>query len=171
MGKPWRFQDIDYLKDRYPTTPTPDLAKRFGRTPRAVKRMAERLGLRKVRKSIFTEEVDKRIRDYYPITFNRPLAKWLGISLASLQRRARELGVRKIPNFLEIRRDDISELKSHSYKSCPTAFKKGVRSNPSGEFKKGYKETPEVRERRIAGIKKANERKRKKEAFKKRYGL
>ena len=34
----------------------------------------------------------------------------------------------------------------------PGRFKKGVRANPAGEFKKGHKETPEMREKRIAGM-------------------
>ena len=47
---PWVSDEIKTLRKTYKNTFTPDLAKRFGRSPNAIQKKANRLGLRKTKK-------------------------------------------------------------------------------------------------------------------------
>lgn len=94
------------------------------------------------------------LRRLYPTTKNDELAGMFGVSVRTMIRKARELGVEKDKDWMH--GTVMSHLKMAKMESDrlgrPGGFPKGVRSNPDGEFKKGRVETPEQRERRVAGM-------------------
>ena len=91
------------------------------------------------------------LRRHYPTTLNEELAGCLGVSLRTLVRKARELGLVKDPAWLTAVWNERLYLANAAYrrKGNPGGFKKGVRSNPDGEFKPGHKESPEAKKKRI----------------------
>ena len=90
----------------------------------------------------------------FATTLNDELAGWLGVSMRTMIRKARQLGLQKDPTWLHDMYEErrIMARAAASKAGNPGRFKKGVRANPAGEFKKGHKETPEMREKRIAGL-------------------
>ena len=169
--RPWTVQDLDILKREFPVLPTKEVARILGRSANAVSTMAHKIGIVKFRKGItWTPQMLKILCDYFPTMFNKPLAKWIGVSQRTLIRKARELGLNKVEGFLDKRRDDIVELAADAlrrgYRSgrLKGGFQKGVRNNPSGEFKPGHIESPETKAKRSASLrrtwtKKKNQRK------------
>ena len=114
----------------------------------------------------WTRERLSLLRDYYPTMFNAPLAKWIGCSVRTLERKASELGLKKVENFNEFRADDISRIVSEGVKKAyregrkTSAFKKGVRNNPDGEFTKGFKFEGETEEKRKEKIRQTFKRRK-----------
>ena len=154
----WTYREIDTLKTQFPVMPTKELAAMLGRSFDATSNMAWKLGLKKNHYGVvWTPKMLKLLVDFFPIMFNDPLAAWIGVSKRTLIRKARELGLEKERGFLEHRRKDITELARQSLKksdkNVSTRFQKGVHSNPSGEFKKGHVESPEVKAKRSESMK------------------
>lgn len=52
--RPWSAAERDYLIDRLTTTPLAEIARRLGRTPKAVSRYCEREGLYPTRQDLLT---------------------------------------------------------------------------------------------------------------------
>jgi len=95
------------------------------------------------------------LKQHYHTTLNEELAGCLGVSPRTMIRKARELGLQKDEKWLaavweERRKMATVESKRKGY---PGGFKKGVRSNPDGEFKKGHVESEETKAKRIAAVK------------------
>lgn len=137
-----------------------ELGARLGRTTQAINVRAHILGLKKDHYGrVWTPQRLKILKDHYANMFNKPLAAWVGVSVRSLIRKARELGLEKRAGFLDDRRKDIQTLAKEgmkrSNKIVKTRFKKGVRNNPSGEFKPGHVESQETKARRSAALKHA----------------
>ncbi len=154
----WTCKQVDILQRNYKTMSVEELAKLTKRTPHAVQQKMHKLGLKKGYAHIeWTPQMLKLLRDFFPIMFNEALAKWIGVSQRTLIRKARELGIEKQEGFLEKRRDDIVRRASEARKARGdvkgTWFKKGIRSNPAGEFKKGHVESPETKAKRSAALK------------------
>ena len=95
------------------------------------------------------------LKQNYATTLNEELAGCLGVSQRTLIRKARELGLEKDNDWLhriwEERR--LLATSTANRKGNPGAFKKGVRYNPGGEFKKGHVESEETKAKRIAAVK------------------
>lgn len=114
----------------------------------------------------WTPERLKLLREYYPTMFTDALAKWIGCSVRTLQRKARELGLKKVDNFNQVRSADISRKVSDGVKRAyregrkTSRFRKGVRSNPQGEFKPGFKFKGEIEEGRKEKIRETYRRKK-----------
>lgn len=106
----------------------------------------------------WTPERLKIIREYYPTMFNAPLAKWIGCSTRTLERKAVELGLKKVEDFNIYRAEGISDLLSTAMKKAyadgrmVSPFRKGIRNNPDGEFKKGFRFTGDIEAARIDKI-------------------
>lgn len=106
------------------------------------------------------------LRQYYPTMFNAALAKWIGCSYRTLERKAAELGLRKVDDFNAVRSYDISKLLSEAIKKDyaegrrVSPFPKGVRSNPDGEFKPGFRFEGETEKARIEKIRMTYRRKK-----------
>ena len=121
----------------------------------------------------WTPERLRLLRDHYPTMFNNALARWIGCSTRTLERKAAEMGIRKVADFNTVRAYDISKLLSESVKRAyddgrlVSQFPKGVRSNPGGEFKPGFKFTGEIEQARIEKIRTTYRRKK----MLSRYGL
>lgn len=134
-----------------------EVAELLGRSYYATAVMASKLGLKKDHHGIvWTDEQLKLLRTYFPTMFNRSLAKWIGVSMRTLIRKARELGLEKKPGFLEEMRRDIQRLAGDAIRRSDhknTRFKKGVHSNPTGEFKPGHVESPETKAKRSESLK------------------
>ena len=134
-----------------------DVARMLGRSYKATAVKASKMGLKKDHYGIvWTPQQLKLLRDFFPTMFNRPLAKWIGVSMRTMIRKARELGLEKKPGFLDVRRKDITALAAEGLRNSVnvrTRFKKGERNNPAGEFKPGYKESPETKARRSESLK------------------
>jgi hypothetical protein len=98
------------------------------------------------------------LRQHYATTLNEELAGCLGVSVRTMIRKARELGLVKDREWLLSIWDErrvVAQIVSRRMGN-PGAFKKGIRHNPDGEFKKGRKESDEMRARRIEKLKKWN---------------
>lgn len=154
----WTCKQVDLLQRNYKTMNVEDLAKLVKRTPKAVQQKMHKLGLKKGWAQVeWTPQMLKLLRDFFPTMFNEALAKWIGVSPRTLIRKARKLGLEKQEGFLEKRRDDIQRKAGEARKARGdvggTWFKKGVHSNPAGEFKKGHVETPETKAKRSAALK------------------
>ena len=95
------------------------------------------------------------LRQHYPTTLNEELAGCLGVSPRTMIRKARELGLEKDKAWLASvweERRKMATVES-KMKGFPSGFKKGVHSNPDGEFKKGHVESDETKAKRIASVK------------------
>ena len=94
----------------------------------------------------------------YATTMNKELAEWLGVSVRTMIRKAHSMGLKKDPKWLYDMYEERRKLAqaAAAVKGNPGRFKKGVRHNPAGEFKKGHKESPEFREKRLAGLRRYN---------------
>lgn len=156
-SKSWTLMEDQIIRSEWARRPADEVAAMVGRSIKAVQIRASKLGVKKDHYGIvWTPDQLKLLRDYFPTMFNKPLAKWIGVSLRTMIRKARELGLEKKPGFLDERRRDIQALASAALKkstNTSTRFKKGMRNNPAGEFKPGYKESPETKAKRIASIK------------------
>lgn len=159
MKNCWTYMEEQALREKWDNHTIAELAMLLGRTAYAVAQKAHKLGLRKSHYGIvWTPGQLKLLRDHFPTMFNGPLAAWIGVSVRTLIRKARELGLEKKPGFLVERKDDIQRLASEALRRLPDnpgRFKKGIRHNPSGEFKPGHKESPETRVKRIAALKRS----------------
>lgn len=88
-----------------------------------------------------------------------------------------ELGLEKSATFREDRKRDINRRASEALKkkyqqgSCISHFKKGVRSNPDGEFKPGHVESQETKLKRSEALKYTWKQKKIKERIRKIYGI
>ena len=106
----------------------------------------------------WTPQMLKMLMDYFPIMMNEPLAKMLKISLRTLERKARELGLRKPDDYREKRAYDFNKRNSEGLKMAyaegrkVSNFKKGVRNNEKGEFRKGFKFEGEIEAKRVEAI-------------------
>ena len=75
--------------------------------------------------------------------FNKVMCSWVGVSERTLIRKAKELGLSKVENFTELKKESFSEIVSLGLKKAylegrkTSQFKKGVRNNPSGDFRPG----------------------------------
>lgn len=80
-----------------------------------------------------------RLKKKFPTEYNRYLAIEIGVSVRTLIRKARELGIDKEPDFLEIRRDEISRLAQAFRPPNPTKGQKGwsVPNSEASRFKPG----------------------------------
>lgn len=91
----------------------------------------------------------------YATTKNEDLADIFGVSQRTVIRKARELGLQKDPLWQHdnsIRHLKIAQLENmvHGVKS---PFQKGVHYSPETEFRPGHQESQEVKEKRIASVK------------------
>ena len=167
--------DVELMKREFPHCTTEEIAKKLGRSVRAVSVMAYRLGLKKDHYGrVWTPQQLMMIRQLFPVTFNNALAKFLGVSKRALIRKARELGLEKVPGFVKDRQADISELiregQRRSNKPMPS-FPKGVHSNPANEFKPGHVESPETKAKRSEAMKRAWKRRKQREEFRRRFNI
>ena len=92
----------------------------------------------------------------FPVRKTAEVADMLGRSVTAVSVKASQLVLEKRPGFLEDRRRDITELAREGLKRTHRTsgrFKKGVRSNPAGEFKPGHVESPETKAKRSAALK------------------
>jgi hypothetical protein len=98
------------------------------------------------------------LRRHFATTTNNELAGWLGVSERTMIRKARQLGLQKNPEWQSnLSRQHCKLAHAAALKAGnPGGFKTGVRSYPAGEFKKGHKESPEFREKRLAGLRRYN---------------
>lgn len=87
------------------------------------------------------------LRRYYATTSNKEMGDMLGMSSRTVCRKAKEMGLEKSRAYLLIHLVDNCRIMNIKNKQNgnPTQFKKGVRSNPEGEFKKGHKLSEETR--------------------------
>lgn len=161
-GKEWDIMDIATLRREFPRRRTEEVAAMLGRTPRAVSVKAHKLGLEKERHMtavVWTPEMVKLLKSFYPTMMNRDLAKLLGVSMRTTIRKARELGLEKVPDFFELKREQIN-ARSGPKGPTRTSFKKGEHRNPDGEFKPGHVPTPEQRAKASESLKRAWARKK-----------
>lgn len=94
------------------------------------------------------------LRSNYATMLNDELAGCLGVSQRTMIRKARELGLEKDREWLAAVWDERRRIAQVMYKrkGYPSRFKKGVRNNPDGEFKKGRKPTAEETAKRVEGV-------------------
>jgi hypothetical protein len=113
---------------------------------------------------VWTPQMLKRLVDYYPLLFNEALAKMLGVSQRTMARKASELGLKKPDDFMQRKADDYSRKMSASLKKAYAAgrkvsqFKPGVRNNPEGEFRKGFRFTGDIEADRVDKIRRTFKR-------------
>jgi len=95
------------------------------------------------------------LRRHYATTLNEELAGCLGVSQRTMIRKARELGLEKDPAWLAAVWEERRQLAHIVSKRTgkPGSFKKGIRHNPDGEFKKGHVESDETKAKRIMSVK------------------
>lgn len=155
----WTYKEMDILRFNYPKKPTAEVARMLKKSPRAVTAKAVRMGLKKGHVGVvWTPQMLKILNDFYPRMFNHALARWLQISERTLTRKAQELGLKKMDNFMKIRAKDIAARAEETRRNNPNRrtdhlFKKGEHHHPAGEFKKGRREDPETKAKRIAALK------------------
>ena len=149
--------DEQILRNEWNRHTIEEVATMLHRSYQATAVRASKMGLKKDHYGIvWTPDQLKLLRDYFPTMFNKPLAKWIGVSMRTLVRKARELGLEKKEGFLQERKRDIQRLAGDAIRAPDhknTRFKKGVHSNPAGEFKPGHVESPETKARRSESLK------------------
>jgi len=149
--------DEQILRNEWNRHTIEEVAAMLGRSYQATAVKASKMGLKKDHYGIaWTDEQLILLRTYFPIMFNRPLAKWIGVSMRTLIRKAREFGLEKKEGFLQERKRDIQRLAGDAIRRSDhknTRFKKGVHSNPAGEFKPGHVESPETKAKRSESLK------------------
>ena len=121
-------------------------------------RVYEKNGLSK--RIFWSKQMCDDLKRLFPTTKNEDLAQYLGVSVSTMIRKARKLGIEKDKDWMH--GIVMHHLKMAKFESDrlgkPGRFPKGVHSNPDGEFKKGRIETPEQREKRVAGMLEYNKR-------------
>lgn len=178
-GKEWNAVEVGKLAEIFPVMPTRDVAAILGRSVTAVSVKAAKLGLKKSFPAgiVWTEEQLKLLRKFFPTMFNRDLAKLLGVSQRTMSRKAAELGLEKTETFFEDRRDDMRLRESKRLKQMyaegklSSTFRKGVSSNPDGQFKPGHVESPETKAKRSESLKRSWERRKLAQRMRKVYGI
>ena len=156
-ARKWTHMEEQILRNEWNLRTIEEVSQMLGRSYQATAVKASKMGLKKDHYGIvWTPEQLKLLHEYFPTMFNKPLAKWIGVSLRTMIRKARELGLEKKPGFLNERRRDIQALAFEALKKSTNVhsrFKKGVRSNPAGEFKPGHIESPETKAKRSEALK------------------
>ena len=176
--KPWTIGEEMRLRREFPYRTNTELARMFGRTQQALCVKASKLGLKKDHYGIvWTQTQLSTLMRFFPTMFNADLAKILGVSQRTMIRKARELGLEKSATFREDRKRDINRRASEALKkkyqqgSCISHFKKGVRSNPDGEFKPGHVESQVTKLKRSEALKYTWKQRKIKERIRKIYGI
>ncbi len=94
--KSWTEEEEKFLRKKYANASAKEIAKRLGKTETAIRRMAERLELRK-KEWGWTEEKDEFIKENYASMDKKQIAEKLGKTPAAVVTRAFALGVKKHP--------------------------------------------------------------------------
>lgn len=177
-NEPWTIAEETRLRREFPYKTNAELARAFGRSQQALCVKASKMGLKKDHYGIVWTKLQlDTLRRFFPTMFNADLAKLIGVSQRTMSRKARELGLEKSATFREDRKRDINRRASEALKnkyqqgSCISHFKKGVRSNPDGEFKPGHVESQETKLKRSEALKYTWKQKKIKERIHKIYGI
>jgi hypothetical protein len=103
--KDWSTKDIELLKELYPTIPTPEVAKRLGRSGVSVRTKAVKLKIKKLIDSNnpYTPEKKALLEKLYPNTTNKEIAKILGVTEGSVISAGFRYKLRKTPEFMRER--------------------------------------------------------------------
>src|ERR1700733_9732273 len=103
-GLSWSPKEHKRLRALYPTTPTPELARILGRSPKTV---AGRGKVRGIKKAVgwgghgaWTPRHEKLLRALYPHTATGEVARRVGHSLLATYRWAKKLGLRKTLEYM-----------------------------------------------------------------------
>lgn len=136
----WTIEQLEQLKEHYPMMPTPELAKRIGKSTSAVKTKATKLKLKKqlFSNNPWTAEKTDRLKELYPDHTNAEIAKTLGVTESAVSAKAFKLQLFTNPDFKQACARKTSFSKGHvpfnkgkkmpeaTYDKCKaTMFKKG----------------------------------------------
>ena len=112
------------LKKEYATCSSlKGLAFRFGCTVASVKIMATNLGLVRLGRLVWTEDMDAILRDNYPCKPTFEVAEILGLTTKQVLCRAKRLGLHKNPDIIAGIRENGMFLKGH------VPFNKGMKQH------------------------------------------
>lgn len=97
----WTAAELDKVRELYATTDNAEIGALIGRTPNAVKRMAEINGMRKDDEFAgrWTEAESAELVRFYPSTPLREMIRLLGRSENSINQRVRRLGLKRAEGF------------------------------------------------------------------------
>ncbi len=93
MTKKWTKEEIELLKQEYPTKPKKELEKTFNRNMAAITFKANNLNLK--RQQYWTKKEEELLIKYYSSISEEELSQLLNRSIASIRNKASRLGVRK----------------------------------------------------------------------------
>jgi len=97
-GRKWTADENALLRELYPESPLPEIAKRLGRTVNAVKNRAHQLGIKRKNwcDRLWTAEELEMLRELYPTCKNkREVAEKIGRPWGSVRQIASNLGLSK----------------------------------------------------------------------------
>lgn len=108
------------------------------------------------RRIYWNKQMIDDLKRLYATTKNEDLADILGVSQRTLIRKARELKLYKNPAWQHS--NSMCHLKmaqlTNSIKGVKSPFQKGVHYCSKNEFKPGHKESEEIKQKRLASIRK-----------------
>ena len=120
----WSKEEVAILKKEYATCSSlKGLAFRFGCTVASVKIMATNLGLVRLGRLVWTEDMDAILRDNYPCKPTFEVAEILGLTTKQVLCRAKRLGLHKNPDIIAGIRENGMFLKGH------VPFNKGMKQH------------------------------------------
>lgn len=120
----WSNEEVAILKKEYATSSLlKELAFRFGCTVASVKIMATNLGLVRLGRLVWTEDMDVILRDNYPCKYTSEVAEMLGLTSKQVLCRAKRLGLHKNPDVIAGIRENGMFLKGH------VPFNKGMKQH------------------------------------------
>ena len=129
MNRRWTDEMDGELRRLYTTTTAPELARRFGITPGALRQHALRIGLRKEQpgKIHLTLEQQMWMRRNFPGMSNAICALYLGVSVSSVIRLARRMGLQKTAQFMR-------EAQAHAAKRARESHLRNGTYPPKGWY-------------------------------------
>lgn len=103
----WTVRDLTFLENNYSSAPVAEIAVRLGRTPGAVRLMADKLGCRKKKSAPWSEAEKDIIRDHYTRGMDARSLKQLlpGRSISAIFSMAETLGVQSGRFWREVELD------------------------------------------------------------------
>lgn len=105
-------------------------------------------------RSVFwSKQMEDELRRIFPRSFNAELCEYFGLSQRTILRKARQMGLQKDPEWQHqncLHSARMAHIAARA-KGYPGHFKKG---HPANEFsfKKGHKESEEVKQKRVATL-------------------
>ena len=118
----WSEDEVAILKKEYPTCSSlQELSERLGRSIASIRTKAACIGIERINRLVWTNDMDAVIREHYPCKQTSDVADMLRLTPKQVLCRAKRLGLHKNPDVIAGIRENGMFLKGH------VPFNKGMK--------------------------------------------